>query len=497
MRSITRTMVAVAGIAGATLLATTCAEGPTTLREQARPLAALHEVSAPDRATARYIVVLSDTVTNVSESASRLAAAHGGVIRHVYEHVLGGFSVSLPPGAVDRLRSSPLVRYVQHVEAGKFRFGDHSTQTNPPWGLDRIDQRYLPLDARYYHDASTGSGVRVYIVDSGIRTSHTAFGSRASVGFDARPQDGRNGQDCHGHGTHVAGIAGGQTYGVARSANLIAVKVNVACADSIEPDDFIAGINWVAGNHIKPAVANISIGGPADAAVDQAVNDAAGLGVTVAVSAGNWNGADACNFSPARAAAAITVGATSSNDARAGFSNVGPCLDIFAPGDGILSAWATSNTATNTIGGTSMASPHVAGTAAAYLQRRPSAPSSEVRSALLSRATQGVVANAGTGSPNLLSHLHFVDVTISGPTYIQTCGTHTFQATASGVGSNFTYSWEYGFPTGFGGSGVYWQNVGTGPSYSRSDCPGGDYWYLRVTATDEFGFHRRDYHTVQ
>lgn len=397
--------------------------------------------------------------------------------------------MTLPAQAVDVVRANPAVRYVQQVEAGKFRLGDVA-QVNPPWGLDRIDSR-AGLDARYNY-WETGSGVRVYIIDTGIRTAHTQFGGRASVGFDARPADGLNGQDCHGHGTHVAGIAGGQTYGVAKSVSLVAVKINVGCLDSIDTDDLIAGVNWVGGNHIKPAVTNMSIWGPTDVALDQAVNDAINLGVTFAVIAGNANGASACDFSPARVAQAITVGATTSTDARAGFSNVGTCVDIFAPGENILSAWATSNTATQTLSGTSQASPHVAGTVARYLQYVPTATPSNVASAIASRATQGVLTNIGTGSPNLLLHSWFVDASVSGPTTIPACATYTWFATASGIGSSFTYVWERGVPTGFG-NGIFWQQVGTGPSYSRSVCPGNENFHLRATATNEFGHHRQAY----
>jgi aqualysin 1 len=489
MKSHKRTTTAIAAVAGAALLAVSCSNEPTP-PSQARGPAPFYDVKAPGKPTDRYIVVLVDTVTNVRETARRIALAHGGVIRHIYDHVLGGFSVTLPPQAIEVLRADPAVRSIQQVEEGAGRFGDHSWQTSAPWGLDRIDQRNLPLNAVYLY-AETGSGVRIYIIDSGIRTGHAQFGGRASIGFDARPQDGLNGQDCHGHGTHVAGIAAGQTYGVAKSASLVAVKVNAGCLNSIDTDDEIAGINWVAGNHTKPAVANISIWGPANANLDQAVNDAVGLGVTFAVIAGNATD-NACNYSPARAAQAITVGATTSTDARAGFSNVGACVDIFAPGENILSAWATSNTATQTLSGTSQASPHVAGTVARYLQFVPAATPSNVASALSLRATQGVLTNIGTGSPNLLLHSNFNDASISGPSKSDPCGTHTWFAAASGVGSSFNYIWDKWLDTGFPPNGGRWWQVGSGPSYTAETCPSSI--RLRLTATDEFGFHRLAYY---
>jgi subtilisin family serine protease len=416
----------------------------------------------------------------------------------VYEHVLRGFSVKLSAEAVDALRGDPAVRSVRQVEEGAGRVDDHTYQTSAPWGLDRVDQRNLPLNATYGY-SETGSGVRIYTIDSGIRTGHAQFGGRASVGFDARPQDGQNGQDCLGHGTHVAGIAAGQTYGIAKAATLVSVRVTTACTGSVDPDDFIAGVNWVAGNHVKPAVANASIGFvPAIDEVDQAVSDAIVLGVPFAVSGGN-NGLDACGQSPAKVATAITTGATTSTDARwtspNGSSNVGSCLDLFAPGANILSAWHTSNTATQTLSGTSMAAPHVTGTVAGFLQFRTTATPSEVAATIVLRATSGVLTNIGTGSPNLLLHSRFNDLSISGPSSMNCIDMYTWVATASGVGSSFAYIWQQGFPTGFGG-GMFWQNVGTGPSYSRQGCPGDPYLWLRVTATDEFGFHRRVNKTV-
>jgi subtilisin family serine protease len=244
--------------------------------------------------------------------------------------------------------------------------------------------------------------VRVYVIDTGIRTAHTQFGGRASNVFDAF---GGNGADCNGHGTHVSGTVGGSTYGVAKSALLRGVRV-LDCNGSGSTSGVIAGVDWVTNNHINPAVANMSLGGGASSALDTAVNNLSNSGVTIAVAAGNSN-ANACNSSPARAANAITVGSTTITDARSSFSNFGTCVDLFAPGSGILSSWFSSNTATATLSGTSMASPHVAGAAALYKQANPSASATTIRNALVNNATTNVISNVGTGSPNRLLYTLF------------------------------------------------------------------------------------------
>ena len=289
---------------------------------------------------------------------------------------------------------------VKFVEEDSIVTAD-ATQSNPPWGLDRIDQRNRPLNATYTFNW-TGAGVRVYVIDTGIRTAHTQFGGRASNVFDAF---GGSGQDCNGHGTHVAGTVGGSTYGVAKSSLPRGVRV-LNCSGSGSNSGVISGVDWVRLNHIAPAVANMSLGGGASSALDTAVNNLSNAGVAIAVAAGNSN-ANACNSSPARAANAITVGSTTTTDARSSFSNFGSCLDLFAPGSGILSAWSTSNTATATLSGTSMASPHVAGAAALYKQANPSASAATIRNALVNNATANVVTNAGTGSPNRLLYTLF------------------------------------------------------------------------------------------
>jgi subtilisin family serine protease len=351
-----------------------------------------------------YIVVLDDSVVGekglfsiAPYVASEMAATHGGKLKHVYQHALNGFAVEMTAEDAERLSQDFRVKF---VEEDGIVTAD-ATQSNPPWGLDRIDQRNLPLNAIYTFNW-TGSGVRAYIIDTGIRTAHTQFGGRASNVFDAF---GGNGQDCNGHGTHVSGTVGGSTYGVAKSALLRGVRV-LNCSGSGSNSGVIAGVDWVRLNHIAPAVANMSLGGGISSALDTAVNNLSNAGVAIAVAAGNSN-ANACNSSPARAANAITVGSITQTGARSSFSNFGTCLDLFAPGSGILSAYATSNTATATLSGTSMASPHVAGVAALYKQANPSASATTIRNAIVNNATTNVVSNAGSGSPNRLLYSLF------------------------------------------------------------------------------------------
>lgn len=352
-----------------------------------------------------YVVVLDDSVVGergdysiAGYMAEDMARAYRGKLKHVYKHAINGFSVEMSEADAEAMAQDYRVLFVE--EDGVMTAD--ATQTNPPWGLDRIDQRNRPLSATYTYNW-TGSGVRVYVIDTGIRTDHTQFGGRASNVFDAF---GGSGQDCHGHGTHVAGTVGGSTYGVAKSALLRGVRV-LDCTGNGSTSGVIAGVDWVRQNHIAPAVANMSLGGGISSALDTAVNNLHNANVTIAVAAGNNNGANACNFSPARAANAITTGSTTSTDARSSFSNIGTCLDIFAPGSSILSAWYTSNTATATLSGTSMASPHVAGVAALYKQANPSASSTTIRNAIVNNATTHVITNAGTGSPNRLLYSLF------------------------------------------------------------------------------------------
>jgi subtilisin family serine protease len=375
-------------VVSSVLFAAACADGtelPTA--PPASPSFAAHGEALADR----YIVVFKRG-TDVDRVTAGLA--RGGTVHFRYRTALQGFAATLPAASLDGIRRNPNVDYV--VPDGEATAS--TTQTSATWGIDRIDQRALPLSTTYNYD-QTGAGVRAYILDTGIRGDHGQYSGRTAPGYTA-VADGRGTEDCNGHGTHVAGTVGGTTYGVAKGVTIIPVRV-LDCQGSGTWSGVIAGIDWVAANAIKPAVANMSLGGGASQAVDDAVNRAVAAGIVFGVAGGNSN-ANACNYSPARAANAITVGATTSTDARASYSNYGSCLDIFAPGSSITSAWYTSSTATNTISGTSMATPHVVGAAALVLGATPGATPAQVAATLTGSATTGVVTSAGTGSPNLL-----------------------------------------------------------------------------------------------
>ena len=350
---------------------------------------------SPTAIAGRYIVVfkpgtLAGEVSAAAENAQRL----GGQVDFVYESALTGFAGNFPEQALFGLSHNPNIEY---IEADQEIMLD-TTQSPATWGLDRIDQRNLPLNNAYTYNF-TGTGVTAYIIDTGIRITHNQFGGRASYGYDFIDNDS-TANDCNGHGTHVAGTVGGSTYGVAKGVSLKAVRV-LNCSGSGTTSGVIAGINWVTSNHTTgKAVANMSLGGSASSALDTAVRNSIADGIVYAIAAGNSN-ANACNYSPARVSDAITVGATTSTDARASYSNFGSCLDLFAPGSSITSAWNTSNTATNTISGTSMATPHVAGVAALYLQGHNATPL-QVRDAIVNAATQSKIGNPGSGSPNRL-----------------------------------------------------------------------------------------------
>ena len=364
---------------------------------------AVAAAAPPGSASDSVIVVFRDRVASPVALAQQMGREHGFAPRLVYQHALKGFAASLSPRAVDALSRNPDVAWVE-ADGPVWLVADQSGST---WGLDRIDEKIQPLDGNYTYDF-TGAGVTAYIIDTGIRFSHSEFGGRATSGFDA--VDGGTADDCHGHGTHVAGTTGGTTYGVAKGVSLVAVRV-LDCAGSGSWSGVIAGIDWVTGNHADgaPAVANMSLGGGANSSVDTAVRNSIADGVSYAVAAGNGNfigrAQDACKYSPARVSEAMTIGATDSTDKKASWSNYGNCVDWFAPGVSITSAWSTSNTATNTISGTSMATPHTTGVAALYLQANPGASPATVRDGLYAWTTKAIVSSSKTANNHLLCSL--------------------------------------------------------------------------------------------
>ncbi|MEU4453404.1 S8 family peptidase [Nocardioides sp. NPDC023903] len=345
-----------------------------------------------------YIVVMekqgrSDVAKSEAKSVRSDARDAGGDVREVFNTAFNGFSASLDKDALDEVRSNPDVAYVQ----ANHRYTTQGDQADPTWGLDRVDQAALPLDKNYHYE-QTGAGVTAYIIDTGVATDHSEFSGRIGEGFDAVDGD-TDPTDGNGHGTHVAGTVAGTTYGLAKEATIVPVRV-LDDQGSGTTEGVVAGIEWVTENHTDgPAVANMSLGGGNDAALDAAVQASIADGVTYAVAAGNES-SDACGSSPAAVPEAITVGATDNADAAADFSNTGECLDIFAPGVDITSAW--NDGSTNTISGTSMATPHVAGAAALFLEANPSATPADVATGLTGAGVPDVVTNPGTGSPNLL-----------------------------------------------------------------------------------------------
>ncbi len=358
--------------------------------------APIYAADSPAVIKGQYIVVFkTGTASSLVDSAAQNVTALGGTLLFQYSSALLGYAAKLPDEALSRIAQDPNVIY---IEADQVMTISDTQSPAPSWGLDRIDQRNLPLDNAYTYN-NNGAGVTVYIIDTGIRFTHTDFGGRAIFGYDS-VGDRRNGVDCNGHGTHVSGTVGGTKYGVAKGVTLVAVRV-LNCRGSGTTAGVIAGVDWVTSHAVFPAVANMSLGGGASSSLDTAVKNSISAGITYAIAAGN-SAANACNYSPARVSTAITVGATTNTDSRASYSNYGTCLDLFAPGTNITSDWNKNDNATKTISGTSMASPHVAGAAALYLQLHPSASPATVTSALTSSATPGVVISPGTGSPNLL-----------------------------------------------------------------------------------------------
>ncbi|MET9432562.1 S8 family peptidase [Streptomyces sp. NPDC006551] len=398
MRDSRRRLAAASAIAVAALALGTVSALPATAAEAA-PEGVIQNAGAPGTVAGSYIVTLDESARAESAKGRAVAAEYGAKIKKTYTSALNGYSVELSEAQAKKLAADPAVESVVQNRV----FTINATQPSPPsWGLDRIDQRALPLNQSYTYPDSAGQGVTAYIIDTGVRISHSDFGGRAANGYDAIDND-NVAQDGHGHGTHVAGTVAGSAHGVAKKAKIVGVRV-LNNQGSGTTAQVVAGIDWVTRNAVKPAVANMSLGGGVDSALDTAVRNSIASGVTYAVAAGNDN-SNASNYSPARVSEAITVGSTTNTDARSSFSNYGSVLDIFAPGSSIKSAWNTSDTATNTISGTSMATPHVAGAAAVYLAGNPTATPAQVSTALTDAATPNVVTSPGTGSPNKLLYI--------------------------------------------------------------------------------------------
>ncbi|WP_141732585.1 S8 family peptidase [Oligoflexus tunisiensis] len=354
----------------------------------------------PNRIPDHYIVKLKhdagrdglSTGEYVLQQADRLQQTYGIRVLQQYTHVFPGFSIKAKDDQIEALAADAAI---ERIEVNKI-VRINATQSPATWGIDRVDAR-SGIDQKYNY-TSSGKGVHAYIIDTGTRSTHNEFKGRMGEGFSSI-DDGRGSNDCHGHGTHVSGTVGGTTYGVAKDVTVHGVRV-LGCDGSGDDAGVIAGIDWVAQNAIKPAVANMSLGGDPSDSLDEAVQSAVASGVVFVVAAGNES-QNACNVSPARVPEAMTVGATTRTDSRALYSNFGRCLDIFAPGSSITSAWRTSNTAISTISGTSMASPHVAGVVALYLEQNPEATPEEIETLVKENATPNVVRSAGTNSPNL------------------------------------------------------------------------------------------------
>ncbi|MCZ4611708.1 S8 family peptidase [Streptomyces sp. Lzd4kr] len=397
LRSKNFRFAAITGLATAALVG-----GLTALPAQAAPAEGkVLAAGSPTAVKDSYIVTLKKSagLKAASGAGKSLVKEYGGSVDKTFGAALNGYSATLSATEARRLAADPAVASVEQNQ--RVRLAD-TTQTSAPWGLDRIDQAALPLSGTYTYPDSAGSGVTAYVIDTGVRITHQQISGRATYGYDAVDGD-TTASDGNGHGTHVATTIAGSTYGVAKKANIVAVRV-LDNSGSGTTAGVIAGIDWVTANHSGPSVANMSLGGSASTSLDTAVANSIASGVTYAVAAGN-SSANASSYSPARVATAITVGATTSSDARAGYSNYGSVLDIFAPGSSIIAGYNTSDTATATLSGTSMATPHVAGAAAVYLASHTSATPAAVASALTGGATANVVTSPGSGSPNRLLKL--------------------------------------------------------------------------------------------
>ncbi|MFJ4842045.1 S8 family peptidase [Streptomyces sp. NPDC088746] len=401
MAAVSDTRRRIAGaIATATTLALAVGVGAALPAQAAQPEGRVLHAGAAGAVPGSYIVTLRPTAGFKASAGQgkQLIADHGGTIERTYTSALNGYAATLSSTEARRLAADPAVASVEQDQ----KVHSTATQSNAPWGLDRIDQATLPLSGTYTYPDTGGSGATVYVLDTGVRITHQEISGRASYGYDFVDNDS-TAQDGAGHGTHVATTVAGTTYGVAKKAKIVAVRV-LGNDGSGTTAGVIAGVDWITANHVADSVANVSLGGGASTTLDNAVSRSIASGVTYSIAAGN-SGALASGYSPARVATAITVGATTRTDARASYSNYGPVVDIFAPGSDITAGWNTSNSATYTGNGTSFAAPHVSGAAAVYLTSHPGAAPATVASALVNGATSGVLTGVGTGSPNKLLKL--------------------------------------------------------------------------------------------
>jgi subtilisin family serine protease len=386
-------------LAALTLALAACSDSPTGVNSEVPPTFSAGQTNGPS-VDGRFIITLRERT-----NPGTVAREHGVRPDYVYTHALTGFAGAISDAARQGLLRDNRVLRVEPDGIATIV----TTRSGATWGLDRVDQRALPLSGTYSY-TSTGAGVTAYIIDTGLRFTHREFQtsaadptSRAFSGYDA--VDGGAANDCNGHGTHVAGTVGGLTYGVAQGVQLVGVRV-LGCDGWGAWSGVIAGVDWVTKNAIKPAVANMSLGGRSNSSVDDAVRTMIAVGVVTSVAAGNGTASgraqNACHRSPARVPEAITISATNKRDQKPSWSNYGNCVDWFAPGVDITSAWHTSAEATNTISGTSMATPHTAGVAALYLQSDPTAKAQQVRDALFAKTSKGVVSNSRTSNNHLL-----------------------------------------------------------------------------------------------